>query len=79
VFEADVKAETLFTETHSSSFWLHTLVFTSAGSLTAFDSVYSPVKFSSTKNLIPILAFSRFKREMKAGAFEIMSSEFERL
>jgi hypothetical protein len=53
---------------------------TSAGSLTAFDAVVTPVKVQFYQEFDPnTLRFSRFKRDMKAGAFEIMSSEFERL
>lgn len=81
-FETDVKAETLFTETLATAvLQAYTSgVPTSAGSLTAFDSVVTPTKVQFYQEFDPnTLRFSRFKRDMKAGAFEIMSSEFERI
>jgi hypothetical protein len=81
-FETDIKAETVFTETLATAvLQAYTSgVPTSAGSLTAFDAVVTPVKVQFYQEFDPnTLRFSRFKRDMKAGAFEIMSSEFERI
>lgn len=81
-FETDVKAETIFTETLATAvLQAYTSgVPTSAGSLTAFDSAVTPVKVQFYQEFDPnTLRFSRFKRDIKPGAFEIMSSEFERL
>jgi hypothetical protein len=81
-FETDIKAETIFTETLATAvLQAYTSgVPTSAGSLTAFDAVVTPVKVQFYQEFDPnTLRFSRFKRDMKAGAFEMMSGEFERL
>jgi len=81
-FETDVKAETIFTEaTASATLQAYTSgAPTSAGSLDAFDVVVTPVKVQFYQEFDPnSLRFSRFKRDMKAGAWEIMSSEFERV
>jgi hypothetical protein len=43
---------------------------TSAGSLTAFDAVVTPVKVQFKEFDPNTLRFSRFKRDMKAGAFD---------
>lgn len=81
-FESDVKAETIFTEA-SASATLQAYTSgapTSAGSLDAFDVVVTPTKVQFYQEFDPnSLRFSRFKRDMKAGAWEIMSSEFERV
>lgn len=81
-FESDIKAETIFTEaTASATLQAYTSgVPTSAGSLTAFDTLVTPTKVQFYQEFDPnSLRFSRFKRDMKPGAWEIMSSEFEQL
>jgi hypothetical protein len=81
-FESDIKAETIFTETSAVAvLQAYTSgVPTSAGSLNAFDSIVTPIKVQFYQEFDPnTLRFSRFKRDMKAGAFEIMSTEFERI
>ena len=81
-FETDVKAETIFTEaTASATLQAYTSgVPTSAGSLDAFDTVVTPTKVQFYQEFDPnTLRFSRFKRDMKPGAWEIMSDEFERI
>jgi len=81
-FETDVKAETIFTEsTASATLQAYTSgVPTSAGSLTAFDVLVTPAKVQFYQEFDPnSLRFSRFKRDMKAGAWEVVSSEFEQL
>jgi hypothetical protein len=80
--EEDVKAETIFTEaTASATLQAYTSgVPTSAGSLTAFDKSLTPTKVQFYQEFDPNnLRFSRFKRDIKPGAWEIMSSEFEQL
>ena len=81
-FEDDVKAETIFTEATASATlaaWTSGVP-TSAGSLTAFDYTVTPSKGQFYQEFDPnALRFSRFKRDMKPGAWETMSSEFERL
>lgn len=81
-FEEDVKAETIFTEaTASATLQAYTSgVPSSAGSLTAFDYLVTPVKGQFYQEFDPnAIRFSRFKRDMKAGAWEILSNEFERV
>lgn len=81
-FEEDVKAETIFTEaTATATLQAYTSgVPTSTGSLTAFDVAVTPTKVQFYQEFDPnTLRFSRFKRDMKLGAWEIMSSEFEQL
>jgi hypothetical protein len=81
-FESDIKAETIFTETLATAvLQAYTSgIPTSAGSLTAFDSVVTPVKVQFYQEFDPnTLRFSRFKRDMKVGAWNIMSTEFERI
>jgi len=81
-FETDVKAETIFTEA-SATATLQEFVCgipTSAGELSAFDSVVTPKKAMFYQEFCPDnLRFSRFKRDMAPGAFNMMSSEFERV
>jgi hypothetical protein len=81
-FETDVKAETIFTEA-SATATLQEFVCglpTSAGELSAFDSVVTPKKAMFYQEFCPDnLRFSRFKRDMPAGAWNNMSSEFERV
>jgi hypothetical protein len=81
-FETDVKAETIFTEA-SATATLQEFVCglpTSSGALSAFDSVVTPKKAMFYQEFCPDnLRFSRFKRDMAAGAWNNMSSEFERI
>jgi len=81
-FETDVKAETIFTEA-SATATLQEFVCglpTSSGALSAFDSVVTPKKAMFYQEFCPDnLRFSRFKRDMQAGAWNNMSSEFERI
>lgn len=80
--EDDIKAETIFTESTASATlaaWTAGVP-TSAGSLTAFDYAVTPTKGQFYQEFDPnALRFSRFKRDMKPGAWETMSTEFERL
>ena len=81
-FETDVKAETIFTETTASAtLQAYTSgVPTSAGSLNAFDSIVTPAKVQFYQEFDPnSLRFSRFKRSIKPGAWEILSTEFEQI
>lgn len=81
-FEDDVKAETIFTEA-SATATLQAYTSgapTSAGSLNAFDVVVTPAKVQFYQTFDPnSLRFSRFKNSIKPGAWEILSSEFERV
>jgi hypothetical protein len=81
-FEEDIKAETIFTEaTASATLQAYTSgVPTSAGSLTAFDTKVTPAKVQFYQEFDPnTIRFSRLKRDMKAGAWETLSGEFERV
>jgi hypothetical protein len=81
-FETDVKAETIFTEaTATATLQAYTSgVPTSSDSLTAFDTLVTPAKVQFYQEFDPnALRFSRFKRDIKPGAWEIMSTEFEQL
>lgn len=81
-FEDNVKAETIFTEaTASATLQAYTSgVPTTAGSLDAFDVAVTPAKGQFYQTFDPAnLRFSRFKKDIKPGAWEIMSTEFERL
>lgn len=80
--ETDVKAETIFTETTATAtLQAYTSgVPTSAGDLTAWDKLVTPVKVQFYQEFDPnSLRFSRFKRDIKPGAWEILSNEFEQL
>lgn len=81
-FETDIKAETIFTEaTATATLQAYTCgAPTSAGSLDAFDSVVTPTKVMFYQEFCPdTLRFSRFKRDMRPGAWESLSDEFERI
>lgn len=81
-FEEDVKAETIFTEADATvSMQAYTCnAPTSSGSLTAFDTSVTPVKYTYYQEFCPDnIRFSRFKRDMKPGAWNVLSGEFERL
>lgn len=81
-FETDIKAETIFTEaTATAVLQAYTCGVPSvAGDLTVFDSVVTPTKVLFYQEFCPeTLRFSRFKRDMKPGAWNMMSTEFERV
>ncbi len=80
-FETDVKNESIFTEN------VNTVAMqafasgapTSSGTFTLTDVAVTPVKVMYYQEFDPnALRPSRFKRSMRPGAWEIMSSEFER-
>lgn len=81
-FEEDIKAETIFTE---SSVEIAMQPYTCNkptpdGDNTMFDTIVTPVKFLFYTEFCPDnLRFSRFKRTMKPGAWETMSTEYEKL
>jgi len=81
-FETDVKAETIFTEASATATFQEFVcgVPTSAGELSAFDSVVTPKKGMFYQEFCPDnLRFTRFKRDMPAGAYNNTSTEFERI
>lgn len=81
-FEDDVKAETIFTEyTADAVMQAYTCGLpVSAGSMDGFDVAVTPIKAQYYQEFCPdTLRFSRFKRDMKPGAWNIMSTEFERV
>lgn len=81
-FESDVKAETIFTEA-SATATLQAYTSgapTSNGSFTAFDVAVTPAKVQFYHEFDPNnLRFSRFKRSLKPGAWEILPTEFEQV
>jgi hypothetical protein len=80
-FETDVKAETIFTE-NTNTVAMQAFASgapTSSGELTVTDTIVTPTKVMYYNEFDPnTLRTSRFKRDMKAGAWNIASSEFER-
>lgn len=81
-FEDNVKAETIFTEsTATATLQAYTSgVPTAAGSLDAFDTVVTPAKGQFYQEFDPnTIRFSRFKRDMKPGIWNTLSTEFERI
>lgn len=80
-FETDVKAETIFTEA-SNSVTMQAYTSgapTSQGSLGVGDSYVTPVKCMYYNEFaMESLRTSRFKRDMKKGAWNTASSEFEK-
>jgi hypothetical protein len=80
-FETDVKNETIFTE-NTNAVTLQAYASgtpTSQGTFTLLDTAVTPTKVMFYHEFDPnVLRPSRFKRSMKPGAWEIMSSEFER-
>lgn len=81
-FEDDVKAETIFTESSAvATMQAYTSGLpSSSGSLDLFDTAVTPVKVQYYQEFDPnTIRFSRFKRDMKPGAWNIMSTEFERV
>jgi len=81
-FEDDVKAETIFTEASAEAVMQQ---YTSGapspdGELGGFDAVVSPTKVMYYQEFDPDkLRFSRYKRDMPRGAWNVFSNEFERL
>ncbi len=81
-FETDVKAETIFTEASATATLQQFTcgVPTSEGELSAFDTVVTPAKGMFYQEFCPDnLRFSRFKRDMRPGAWNTTSTEFERV
>jgi hypothetical protein len=81
-FQDDVKAETIFTEASATAtMQAYTSgAPSSAGSLDAFDVAVTPVKVQYYQEFDPnTIRFSRFKRDMAPGAWNILSGEFERV
>lgn len=81
-FEEDVKAETIFTEADATAtMQAYTCnAPTANGNLSMFDAVVTPYKYTYYQEFcMDNFRFSRLKRDMKPGAWEMMSSEFERL
>lgn len=82
MFEDDVKAETIFSEASAvATMQAYTSgVPSSAGSLDGFDHLVTPVKVQYYQEFDPnAVRFSRFKRSMSPGAWNILSTEFERV
>jgi hypothetical protein len=80
--EENVKAETIFTEsTAEAVLQAYTCgVPTPSGSLDLFDTLVTPKKGQFYMEFCPdTLRSSRFKLDMKPGAWNMMSSEFERV
>ena len=81
-FEEEVKNEVIFTEGSTSvSMQAYTSgAPTSAGDLNTFDVSITPTKYMYYQTFDPnTLRPSRFKRDMKPGAWEVLSTEFERV
>lgn len=80
--EDQVKAETIFTEVSATAaMQAYTCGSPGAsGDLTGFDTAVTPVKGMFYQEFCPDnLRFSRFKRDMKPGAWETLSNEFEQV
>lgn len=78
----DIKANTIVTEASANAIMTaYTSGAKSAtGSTTLFDYAITPIKVQYYDEYDPeTLRFSRFKRDMAPGAFNILSNEFERL
>ena len=81
-FEDDVKAETIFTEEYATAVMqAYTCGEPGAtGSFDGFDTIVTPVKVMYYTEFCPDnLRFSRFKRDMAPGAWNVFSSEFEKI
>lgn len=81
-FEDDVKAETIFTENdNTATMQAYTSgAPSSSGTLLLTDIAVTPVKLMFYQEFDPnTLRSSRFKRDMKSGAWSTASSEFERV
>ena len=80
-FETDVKNESIFTE-NSNTVAMQAYASgapSSSGTFTIVDTIVTPTKVMYYQEFDPnTLRPSRFKRTMKPGAWEIMSTEFER-
>lgn len=81
-FETDVKNESIFTE-NTNAVTLQAFSSgapTSQGTITLTDTAVTPTKVMFYQEFDPnSLRPSRFKRSMKPGAWEMMSTEFERV
>jgi len=81
-FESDVKNESIFTE-NTNAVTLQAFASgapTSQGTITLNDTSVTPTKVMYYQEFDPnTLRPSRFKRSMKPGAWEMMSTEFERV
>jgi hypothetical protein len=81
-FETDVKSETIFTEGAATTTMqaFSSGAPSSSGSLDLFDVAITPYKYMYYQEFDPnTLRSSRFKRDMKAGAYNMFSNEFERI
>lgn len=81
-FEDDVKAETIFTEASATATMQQYTsgAPTSSGDLSTWDNKVTPEKVLFYQEFDPnTIRFSRYKRSIPAGAWEILSSEFERV
>lgn len=81
-FQDDIKAETIFTEASATATMqaFSSGAPTASGSLNAFDVAVTPVKTMYYQEFDPnTIRFSRFKRDMKPGAWNVLSEEFERV
>jgi len=80
-FEDDVKANTIFTE-NSNTVAMQAYTSgapSSSGTLTLRDTLITPTKLMFYQEFDPnALRSSRFNRDMKPGAWNVASSEFER-
>lgn len=80
--ETDVKNETIFTEASATATMqaFSSGAPSSSGSLDAFDVAITPYKYMYYQEFDPnTLRPSRFKQTMKPGAWEMLSSEFEKV
>lgn len=80
-FETDVKNESIFTENNNTVAMqaYASGAPTSSGTFSIVDTIVTPTKVMYYQEFDPnTLRPSRFKRTMKPGAWEIMSTEFER-
>ena len=80
-FETDVKNESIFTEnTNTVAMQAYASgAPSSSGTFSVVDTIVTPTKVMYYQEFDPnTLRPSRFKRTMKPGAWEIMSTEFER-
>lgn len=82
MFEDNVKAETIFTES-SIDVSMQPYVCTKPtpnGTIGLFDSIVTPTKFLFYDEFcLDPNRFTRFKRDMKPGAWEVFSNEFNQL
>ena len=81
-FEDDVKAETIFTEASATATMQQYTsgAPTSSGDLSTWDNKVTPEKVMFYNEFDPnTLRFSRYKRSMQPGAWNVFSTEFERV